>query len=84
MAVMKEKVRLAVIGTGSRGQFHLHNMLDIPNVEVVALCDNYLPHLQEASVLFPKAKILTDYRQVLELKDVSGVLIAHHYMNILG
>ena len=34
-----EKVRIAVIGTGSRGQYHLNNMRQIPQVEVVALCD---------------------------------------------
>ncbi|WP_455496765.1 Gfo/Idh/MocA family protein [Coprobacter sp.] len=75
-AVAKEKVRLAVIGTGSRGQFHLHNMLGMPNVEVVALCDNYAPHLTEASHLFPGAKTFDDYRKVLDMKDISGVLIA--------
>lgn len=74
--IAKEKVKLAVIGTGSRGQYHLNNLLSIPTAEVVALCDNYAPHLEEASVIFPSAKTYDDYHRVLELPDVQAVLIA--------
>ena len=34
-----EKARLGIIGTGSRGQFHLVNLLQDPAAQVVALCD---------------------------------------------
>lgn len=74
--ISKEKVRLAVIGTGSRGQYHLNNLRSIPQAEVVALCDNYAPHLKEASAIFPAAKTYEDYRQVLDQKDIQAVLIA--------
>ena len=36
-----ERARVALIGTGSRGQYHLHNLRAIPHAEVVALCDDY-------------------------------------------
>lgn len=72
----KEKVRLAIIGTGSRGQYHMNNLLNIPTADVVALCDNYEPHLKEASAIYPKAKICSDYRKILEMKDIQAVLIA--------
>lgn len=71
-----EKVRLGVIGTGSRGQYHLNNLLQIPHVEVVALCDNYPPHLKEAAAIYPKARTFDDYRKLLEQKDIQAVLIA--------
>lgn len=74
--IAKEKVRLGVIGTGSRGQYHLNNMLRIPNVEVVALCDNYAPHLKDASAIYPKAKIFDDYHKLLDQKEIQAVLIA--------
>lgn len=74
--VAKEKVRLAVIGTGSRGQYHLSNLKAIPYAEVVALCDNYPPHLKDAAAMYPGAKTYEDYRKVLENKDVQAVLIA--------
>ena len=70
-----EKARLGLIGTGSRGQFHLVNLLQDPSAEVFALCDDYLPHLDEASALCPSAKRYTDYRKLLEDKEVDGVII---------
>ncbi|MDR3261390.1 MAG: Gfo/Idh/MocA family oxidoreductase [Tannerella sp.] len=74
--IAKEKVKLAVIGTGSRGQYHLQNLRRIPNVEVAVLCDNYAPHLQEAAALYPAAQTFSDYRRALELKEIQAVLIA--------
>jgi len=78
----KEPVRLAVVGTGSRGQYHLQNMLRMPFVDVVALCDDYEPHLLQASALYPRAKTYRDYRKLLEQPDVEGVIVAtplnHH------
>ena len=70
-----EKARLGIIGTGSRGQFHLVNLLQDPAAQVVALCDDYPPHLDAASALCPSAKRYTDYRRLLEDKDVDGVII---------
>ena len=68
----KEKVRIGFIGTGSRGQYHLNNLKTIPCAEVVALCDNYAPHLEQAAAIFPKAKKYDDYRRLLEDKDVQA------------
>ncbi|MDD4712520.1 MAG: gfo/Idh/MocA family oxidoreductase, partial [Bacteroidales bacterium] len=44
-----QKARIALIGTGSRGVYHIHNLLNIPHAEIVALCDNYPPNLKTAS-----------------------------------
>ncbi len=71
-----EKARVALIGTGSRGQYHIHNLLDIPNAEIVALCDIFPDHLEAAHRLVPGARTVTDYRTVLDDKDVDGVIIA--------
>ena len=35
----KEKIRLAVIGVGIIGESHLRTYRDIPEAEVVAICD---------------------------------------------
>jgi predicted dehydrogenase len=71
-----EKARLAIIGTGSRGQFHLNNLLDMPEAEIVALCDTYQPNLDQAASLVPSATCYTDYRKLLENPDIKGVIIA--------
>ena len=63
-----EKARLGIIGTGSRGRFHLVNLLQDPSAEVVALCDDYPPHLDAASALCPSAKRYSDYHKLLEDK----------------
>ena len=70
------KVRMGIVGVGSRGQYHMRNLRSLPNVEVTALCDNYAVHLEQAAAICPSARICTDYRQVLERNDVEAVLIA--------
>lgn len=74
--IEKEKSRIAIIGTGSRGQYHIHNLLAMPHTEIVALCDNYPPNLEAAAALSPKAKKYSDYRKVLESSEVDGIVIA--------
>jgi len=71
-----EKARIGIIGTGSRGLFHIKNLLQMPEVEVVALCDDYRPHLEDAAQYFPKAKLYDDYHRLLEDREVKGVIIA--------
>ena len=71
-----EKAQIGIIGTGSRGLFHIKHLQSMPQVEVVELCDNYRPHLEDAAQYYPKAKLYDDYRRLLENKDVKGVIIA--------
>ena len=68
--------RLGLIGTGSRGQYHIHNILEIPCAKIVALCDTYQVNLDVAAALVPNAKLYTDYRKLLEDKEIDGVIIA--------
>ena len=74
--IKHEKARIALIGTGSRGQYHIHNLKEIPHAQIVAVCDNYAPNLQQALELCPDAKPYTDYRKLLESKDIDGVIIS--------
>lgn len=71
-----EKARLGLIGTGSRGQYHIHNLRGISQAEVVAVCDNYAPNLQKAQELCPGARPYADYRKLLESPDIDGVVIS--------
>ncbi|MBR0299048.1 MAG: Gfo/Idh/MocA family oxidoreductase [Bacteroidales bacterium] len=75
-ALGQEVARIALIGTGSRGQYHIHNLLAIPHARIVALCDVYQPNLDAAHALCPSARTYTDYRELLEAKDIDGVVIS--------
>ena len=74
--IKNEKARIAIIGTGSRGQYHIHNLLAMPHAQIVALCDDYPPNLQAALALVPQAKTYVDYKKLLEDKNVDGVIVA--------
>ncbi|HNZ49212.1 MAG TPA: Gfo/Idh/MocA family oxidoreductase [Candidatus Hydrogenedentes bacterium] len=44
-----EKVRVGCIGTGGQGTFHIRDGLTgTPDIEIVAVCDVFLPHQREA------------------------------------
>ena len=74
--VAGQKARVALIGCGSRGQYHIHMLREIAHAELVALCDNYPANLEAASALCPAARKYSDYRILLEEKDIDGVIIA--------
>lgn len=74
--VAGSKARLAIIGTGSRGMYHINHLLQIPHAEIVAICDIYQPHLDNAAKLCPKAKQYKDYNEAINAADVDGILIS--------
>ncbi len=72
-----ERIRLGVIGTGNRGSDMMGWFLKESDVEVTALCDCYDKHLDAALKMSGgKAKTYTDYRALLDSKDLDAVLIA--------
>lgn len=75
-AVPSRKARIGLVGVGSRGQYHIHNLLKNPNAEIVALCDNYSPNLDSARALVPGVRTYMDYRSLIEDKDVDGIVIS--------
>lgn len=73
----QEVVKLGIIGTGSRGQYLMQLLREIPDVEIVAVCDDFKPNLDQAVALTGgKALPYSDYRQLLDRKDIAGVIIA--------
>jgi len=69
-------VNCAVIGCGVRGREILQTLSLLPNAPVVAFCDSYEPGLRRAKTAAPNAESFTDYRKLLEKKEVEGVIIA--------
>jgi len=72
-----ERINLGLIGTGGRCRHLMQAIARIPNVRMTALCDVYEPHLDLARKLAdPKAFTTRNYREILNRKDIQGVVIA--------
>lgn len=75
-----DRVRLGIIGVGSRGTGLVHNLRQLEktmNLEIAAVCDNYEPHYQRAIELTKgKAKAFYDYRKMIDEMELDGVVIA--------
>ncbi|MBS1574527.1 MAG: Gfo/Idh/MocA family oxidoreductase [Bacteroidetes bacterium] len=77
-----DKLRIAHIGLGGMGNNHMNWFAKLPEVDIVALCDVDQDHLiatlGKLKELHPdaKAEIFTDFRRVLERKDIDAITCA--------
>ncbi len=85
-----ERVRLGCIGCGIIAGHHLTHLKGMPDAEVLAMCDAYLPRAEKYVADFnPKARAHQDFRRVLEDKDIDAVFICttphwHAMMTIMA
>lgn len=76
-----DKIVLGAIGTGGMGRSNLNSFLELPGVEVAAICEVDQSHANEAAAAVAKKqsrapKIYHDFRQLLERKDIDAVVIS--------
>ncbi|MFD2035218.1 Gfo/Idh/MocA family protein [Belliella marina] len=77
----KEKIKVALIGCGWYGKMDLWRLIQIANVDVVALCDVDKNHLDEAESLLKtrspnsKPKLYKDYRTLLAKHQLDITII---------
>jgi predicted dehydrogenase len=71
-----DRVRVAIVGVGSRGQELLRQALAIRGLQVVAAADVYTRRFEEAKKLAPGLETFGDHRQVLDRKDIDAILVA--------
>ena len=81
MAASNDTVNVAVIGIRGRGRAHYNALAKIPNVKIVAICDidqNLLPKAVDdiEKLTGNKPATETEYRKILENKDIDAVSIA--------
>ena len=83
--VEKETIRVAILGSGLRGQSHLGNLLDQPGVSVTAVADIDPVMVERTRKIFTDRDLAEpvvydrgpeDYLRLLEEADVDAVLIA--------
>lgn len=74
-----DRIRVGILGTGERAQYLMTLFNKVPNTEIVAVCDVYEPHreaaLRIAAFGTPDVKAHSDYREVLDRKDVDAVVV---------
>ncbi len=71
-----ERIRLGIIGPGSRGQELMREALQAPNTELVAVADAFRLRQEQALQIASNAKACFDYRELLDRKDVDAVFVA--------
>lgn len=76
-----ESVNIAVIGIRSRGKDHYRALSKVPNVNIVAICDIDQRLIPDAvaeieKLTGKKPAVETEYRKILENKDIDAVSIA--------
>jgi predicted dehydrogenase len=77
-----DRVRVAHIGLGGMGTSHLNWFADLPEVEIVGLCDVDSDHLAKALKTLQtkhpdtKAQTYDDFRRVLDRSDIDAITCA--------
>ncbi len=71
-----DRVRLGVIGVRGRGRGHIAEFMNIPNVEIVAICDPDSGVIDDAMEAVPDATYHRDIRAMLDDPGVDAVSIA--------
>ncbi|MGB9618909.1 MAG: Gfo/Idh/MocA family protein [Armatimonadota bacterium] len=69
-------VSVGVIGLGAWGRQLAVTLAKLPSAKLAAICDKYQPYLDRAAKAAPNAAAFTDYRRVLDSRDVEAVVVA--------
>jgi len=71
-----DRVRVGMIGVGDRGNDLLDQVVKVPNVELVVMADVYSRRRDQAKSKVPGIQTVSDYRRLLDMKDIDGVIVA--------
>lgn len=76
-----KKIKFAVIGTGGMGMNHCEYLNEIPEAELVGICDVNPEIAKKTAEKFKLKKFYTNYQQLINNEDINAVIIAtpHYY-----
>lgn len=82
----QNKVKIGVIGVGSRGLYQVQQLMMVEGAEITCFCDDYSPNFETAQQLIgPDARGYVDYREMLSSEEMDAVVIAaplHEHMRM--
>lgn len=72
-----ERLRLALAGCGTRGNYVAGFMNQMPDVEFAGFADPYLPNAEAArAMLNPRGEAVQDFRRLLDNKEIDAIVVA--------
>src|SRR5215831_21336428 len=71
-----DRVRVGMIGVGDRVNDLLDQVVKVPNVDLVVMADVYSRRRDQAKSKVPSIQTVSDYRRLLDMKDIDGVIVA--------
>ncbi|MCR2821237.1 Gfo/Idh/MocA family protein [Lederbergia panacisoli] len=72
------KIRIGVIGVGQIGKSHLNNYANIPDAEIVAVCDVNEQEARRVAEQYNIPSVYTDFRELLSREDIEAVDVCLH------
>jgi myo-inositol 2-dehydrogenase/D-chiro-inositol 1-dehydrogenase len=70
-----DQVRVAIIGSAFSSNIHAEAFQEVPGARIVAVCSPNQAHVEEFARKWKVPSTATDYRQLLERKDVDVVVV---------
>src|SRR3954453_13547697 len=70
-----DRVRVGMIGVGDRGNDLLDQVRKLSNVDLLVMADVYSRRRDQAKSKVPGIQTFEDYRHVLDMKDIDGVIV---------
>jgi len=88
-----DRIAVGYIGLGAMGSGNLSISMKVPDIQPVAICDVYQPHLERAEASARKGgfqpKSVKDFREVIADKSIDAICVStpdhwHAYMAVEG
>lgn len=88
-----DRIAVGYIGLGAMGSGNLSLSMKVPDIQPVALCDVYQPHLERAEASARKGgfqpKSVKDFRDIIADKSIDAICVStpdhwHAYMTVEG
>lgn len=75
---MSDKIRIGLIGAGQIGAHHLERYAQVPDAQVVAICDLREEHARGLAAKYGVPDVYGDYREMLQRDDIQAVDVCLH------